>query len=177
MSKNIFIISSSEGLEYAEAMKKLLNERFKQKGSDYSAETWSDEGKLPLTNTIIEGLEKTFTDLSKNDGYVIAMMTPDDSVTIKGILTYIPRDNVIFELGMAFGKLGRSHSIIIKPETTEEICFHMLTDVAGIKYETYEYLDDTLIEGVSPEFVKETIYDLLVVVANSVVKHIQGNKG
>jgi predicted nucleotide-binding protein len=173
MAKNIFIISSIEGLEYAKALKRHLNEKFKKAGFDYSVETWSDGGIFPLTNTTIESLEKTFVDLSNNDGFVIAMMTPDDPATIKGISTYIPRDNVVFELGMAFGKLGRSHSIIIKPETTETNCFHMLTDVEGITYITYEYLYDNLRIGLASGRINDIIYDSLDVVADSVSKYIR----
>jgi predicted nucleotide-binding protein len=170
MTKTIFIISSTKGLEYAQALKMRLNENFKQAGFDYSVETWSDGGIFPLTNTTIESLEKTFVDLANNGGFVIAMMTPDDSVVVNDTSTYIPRDNVIFELGMAFGKLGRSHSIIIKPTTN---CFHMLTDVEGITYITYEYLVDSLRLGLTSCRINELISNSLYETADSVTKYIR----
>jgi len=169
MTKTIFIISSGEGKKYAQALKNLLNNSFASSEPRYSVEVWSDEGQFPLTHTTIESLEKKILSLAENKGFIVAMMTPDDPVNIKDKSVYIPRDNVIFELGMAFGRLGRHRSIIIKPKISN---FHMLTDIDGVTYGTYGYLTSEDTDGLTPNQADNVINSALADAVDTIFKYI-----
>ena len=47
-----------------------------------------------------------------------------------------PRDNVIFELGLFMGKLGRERTFIVRPRSA---VLKIPTDLAGVMTETYEW--------------------------------------
>lgn len=50
------------------------------------------------------------------------------------------RDNVIFELGMAIGVLGRTRCFIVRERTAEPM--HILTDLSGLAMAEYEPFSD-----------------------------------
>ena len=47
--------------------------------------------------------------------FAIAVAQPDDQAESRGESRQTPRDNVIFELGMFVGKLGRKRSLLLEP--------------------------------------------------------------
>ncbi len=77
--------------------------------------------------TIIEKFEK-YSDV----GFAVVLLTPDDIGGIKEKLSEIKpraRQNVIFELGYFFGKLGRQHVLAIYKEEVD-----LPTDIDGVIY-------------------------------------------
>ncbi len=98
----VFIASSTEGLKIAEYL---------QAGLDTVTEStiWS-QGFFGLTGGYLENLVKS---ASQYD-YAIMILTPDDLITKKGQTENSPRDNVIFELGLFMGSIGRDHTFIVK---------------------------------------------------------------
>ncbi|MDM1407569.1 TIR domain-containing protein [Myroides sp. DF42-4-2] len=125
MSKpKIFIGSSAEGLDIAYAV---------QQNLEHNAEItiWT-QGVFELSKTTIESLIKI---LEQSD-FAIFLFTPDDIVKIRKEEHLGVRDNVIFELGLFIGKIGRDRTFILTPNKTE---MHIPTDLLGIttgKYET-----------------------------------------
>src|SRR5665213_1494192 len=120
----IFIGSSVEGLNIAYAVQQNLTH-------DAEITVW-DQGVFELSQTTIESL---VTILEKCD-YAIFVFSPDDITKIRKKEFLTVRDNVIFELGLFIGKLGRSRSFIIMPDKP---IFHIPTDLLGIstgKYDT-----------------------------------------
>ena len=99
MAHRVFIASSSEGLDVAETVKVLLLE-----GLSGLAEVhvWNG-GTFQLTKAYIESLEQ---EISKAD-FAVLVLTKDDQQLIRRSKEFVPRDNVVFELGLFIGKLGR----------------------------------------------------------------------
>jgi CRP/FNR family cyclic AMP-dependent transcriptional regulator len=71
---------------------------------------WTD-GVFPPGPTTIESLA---TAVDESD-FALLVFGPDDTVLSRGIESEAPRDNVILELGLFMGRLGRLRSWIVKP--------------------------------------------------------------
>lgn len=141
MAKSLLIVSSSKGLNYANALRNALKERFKERRFSIECEVWNDMGVFPGTASTLGGLMKKAESLSKENGYAVAMMTPDDAVSIEnsGKAYWISRDNVLFEYGLFMGKLGRKHVFAVKPNGK---AFWFLSDLSGITVAHYDYTAD-----------------------------------
>ena len=97
----VFIGSSAEGLSIAEAI---------QAGLEHEAEctVWNQHVFRPSA-TPIEGL----VELSVSFDFAIIVLTADDLVTTRGSTANAPRDNLIFELGLFTGTLGRARTFLV----------------------------------------------------------------
>jgi CAP12/Pycsar effector protein, TIR domain len=102
MQPAVFIGSSSEGLEYARAARRLLD--------DVAAVRVWKELSFGLSNTIIEGLVQHV----ERFDFAVLILTADDLLTSRDSETLSPRDNVIFELGMFMGSLGRPRTFLLQ---------------------------------------------------------------
>lgn len=69
--------------------------------------------------------------------YGIFIFQPNDISIIRREPFNAVRDNVIFELGLYFGKLGRDRAFYLVPENHPKV--HIPTDLAGITAGTYDY--------------------------------------
>lgn len=86
---------------------------------------WTD-GVFRASKYPIESLEDQ---LDESD-FAIAIAQPDDSVTTaRGVTKDTPRDNVIFELGLFVGRLGRLRSILLEPRGE---VVHLPSDLSGL---------------------------------------------
>ncbi|MDP2175251.1 MAG: nucleotide-binding protein [Bacteroidota bacterium] len=122
----LFIGSSVEGLNIAYAIQENLS---------HSAEiTVWDQGVFDLSDTSIESLISV---IEKTD-FGVFVFTPDDIITIRGKKNMTVRDNVLFELGLFIGKIGRKRSFIIMPDSCS--AFHLPTDLLGITPGKYELI-------------------------------------
>jgi Predicted nucleotide-binding protein containing TIR-like domain len=79
-------------------------------------------------------LESIINALESSD-FGVFVFTPDDVVTIRGEEQRTVRDNVLFELGIFIGSLGRNQSYIVKPSDIED--FHLPSDLLGITSLSY----------------------------------------
>lgn len=118
----IFVGSSTEGL----AVAKLL-----QLEMDYDAEVtlWS-QGVFGLSGGTLETLVKAAAAFD----FAVLVLTPDDVVTKREKEKNAPRDNVLFELGLFMGALGRERTYIVHPR----VPIDLPTDLAGVTPATYE---------------------------------------
>jgi predicted nucleotide-binding protein len=91
----IFIGSSKEGLDIAKAIQANL-------ADSCECEIWN-QGPFGLSEGSLESLVNA---LDKFDFAVLAI-TADDLSQIRGQLHQTPRDNVLFELGLFMGRLGK----------------------------------------------------------------------
>ena len=76
--------------------------------------------------------------------------TPEDSVKIRNDEFQSVRDNVIFELGMFIGQLGKKRCFIVSPRSQDS--FRIPTDLFGVTYATYDLNreDDNLSAALNP---------------------------
>src|SRR5438132_1480995 len=100
---NIFIASASEGLDVAKAVRDAL-----QTNIGFQPRIW-DEGTFKPSMTFIEALEQ---ELAQSD-FAVLTLTPDDQSNSRGKVTMAPRDNVLLELGLFMGRLGRERTYFV----------------------------------------------------------------
>lgn len=123
----VFIGSSKEGLKEAEFVSKSLGR------GPIVPTLWSKE-VFQVSKTTIEDLWR----MTIESDFAILVVTPDDVVTSRGKKKMSPRDNVIFELGLFMGALGRERAFIINPK---KIDIKIPTDLLGVT--TLEYSPGT----------------------------------
>ena len=113
----VFIGSSAEGLPLAKGI---------QQGLEYAAECviWH-QGVFGLSEGTLDSLVNT---LDKYD-FAILVLTPDDLIVSRAEEQKCPRDNVLLELGMFIGGLGRERTFIVVDRTAK---IKLPSDLAGV---------------------------------------------
>lgn len=125
MSKpSVFVGSSSEGLEFARAIRSLLTD-------DAEVTVWQED-VFGIGQTFIESL----LDALPRFDYAILILTPDSLISERNVETFGPRDNVIFELGLFMGRLGRSRTFIVRQAGGK---MKMPTDLDGVTMAMYDW--------------------------------------
>lgn len=71
--------------------------------------------------------------------FAVLVLTPDDLVNSRELETFGPRDNVIFELGLFMGRLGRSRTFILHPSAAG---LKIPTDLSGVITAQYQWPRD-----------------------------------
>jgi len=89
-------------------------------------------GYFNLSRYTIESL----LDALEETDFGVFVFAPDDITKIQGKDYQTVRDNVVFELGLFIGRLGRERSFIVIPRDAEE--FHLPTDLLGITPATFD---------------------------------------
>ena len=119
----LFVGSSSEGLPIAnELNRQLLNKRV-------VVRLWT-KGVFLASSTAIESLVKQAQDVD----FAALVITSDDVVVSRGKKKASPRDNVIFELGLFMGALGRERVFILKPKGVD---IRIPSDLLGVVWLDY----------------------------------------
>jgi tetratricopeptide (TPR) repeat protein len=91
---------------------------------------WSSNLFEPGTTTI----ETLFQQLDLSD-YAVLVMTPDDFLISKGHQQLAPRDNIVMEIGLFLGRLGRHRTFIIQPRYAS---IKLPSDLAGVTLVEYD---------------------------------------
>lgn len=118
---NLFVASSTEGIKIMNRVIKKFNKNF------VNIIRWNFD-TFEASETNVKNLEKTIN--SSDFGLVI--FTPDDKSVIRKKKYVVPRDNLIFELGLLFGILKRDRTFYIS--TDGKIKFP--TDLNGVTHLT-----------------------------------------
>jgi predicted nucleotide-binding protein len=129
-----FIGSSSEGLPVAECLQELV-------GDELTAVIWNQGTVFGLTDTTIESLE----DAVLGYDYGIFVLTEDDQLLSREIERGVARDNVVFELGLFMGKLGRRHVFVVQKHGVS-----LTTDLSGLTTATLDLRKTNLKEALGP---------------------------
>jgi hypothetical protein len=119
----VFIGSSKEGLGIAEAI---------QVNLDHACEVtvWS-QGVFGLGEGSLEAL----VDRLESFDFAILVLTPDDVTTSRDVTQQSPRDNVLLELGLFIGALGRKRSFIVYDRNAG---LKLPSDLAGVTPATFQ---------------------------------------
>lgn len=118
MKPRVFIGSSVESLDIADAIQENLDH--------YAEVTVWDQGVFELSSVALIDL---LTQIDKQD-FGIFIFKPDDIITIRTETKKAVRDNVLFELGLFMGKLGKDNVFFVTPESTGDL--HLPSDLWGV---------------------------------------------
>jgi predicted nucleotide-binding protein len=120
----MFVGSSTEGLEIARAIQAGL-EHDRVLVRPWSNGVFGPSG-IPVDDLIQQAQEVDFATL---------VVGPDDEVASRGATVEGPRDNVVFELGLFMGMLGRRRTFMLVPRGVN---IKLPTDVLGVTPITYD---------------------------------------
>ncbi|MBN1838732.1 MAG: nucleotide-binding protein [Campylobacterales bacterium] len=118
----IFIGSSSESLNVAEAVNVNL---------DHEMEVTLWRNGFDLSQNTLDSLLKK----ANESDFALFIFSPDDIALIRQQEKQIVRDNVLFELGLFIGAIGKDRCFILKPRNED---LHFPSDLAGLTYADYE---------------------------------------
>lgn len=113
----LFIASSVESLPIAEALNVNLDH-------DFEVTIWKN-GTFKLSSSTVEDL----VEKSSAVDFALFIFSPDDITTIRNRNEHVVRDNVIFEMGLFVGAIGKSRSFVLKPR---DVDMHLPTDLLGV---------------------------------------------
>jgi hypothetical protein len=119
MRPSLFIGSSTGNLKIAYAAQQNLQQ-------DAEVMVW-EQGIFELSQFTLESLLEEAMHVSDFGLFVFA---PDDTTRIHGAEVSTTRDNVVFELGLFIGSLGRKRCFIIQPEAGSD--YRLPSDLLGI---------------------------------------------
>lgn len=123
MRPAVFVGSSSEGLPVAQALQVLLDR-------SAECELWS-QGTFGLGSGTLESLVSA---LPRFD-FAVLVVDADDTAVSRGDNKNVPRDNVLFELGLFMGALGRERTFMVHDRSRRP---DLPSDLAGVTAATYQ---------------------------------------
>lgn len=139
MSKpRIFIGSSVESLDVAFSVQESLEH-------EIEVTVWT-QGIFQPSRYAMEDLINA---LAESD-FALFVFAPDDVATIRDVEKKVVRDNVVFELGLFVGRLGRERCFILVPRGSEEL--HLPSDLLGLTPLSYDAdrTDHNLLAALGP---------------------------
>jgi hypothetical protein len=119
---SVFIASSVEGLKVADAINLNLDH-------DTFPTLWRT-GTFRPGSSVLDDLVKK----SSVVDFAVFVFTPDDAATIKEEPTHVVRDNVLFELGLFIGALGKERCYVVRPRNVD---MHLPSDLLGVTHVDY----------------------------------------
>ncbi len=119
----LFIASSSEQIAVAQAIAAGL-------GAQGGLEVKVWDQLFEFSAAYIESLE---AELDRAD-FAVAVLTGDDAANVRSKATVLPRDNVLFELGLFIGRLGRARCFFFVDAASGT---QIASDLSGVKAAAY----------------------------------------
>jgi len=123
MKPRVFVGSSKEQLPLSYAVQDCL-------AHDADVTVWT-QGVFEVSKSALESLLAALDRME----YGVFVFAPDDLVTMRGKKMQAARDNVVFELGLFMGRLGRGHGFVVAPEGYN---LHVPTDLLGTTPALYD---------------------------------------
>ena len=123
MRPRIFVGSSREAIEICRAVQSELADEF-------DVRVW-DQDVFRLSYSALDALLEM---LDSSDAGVF-VLRPDDLTLSRGSSDSTVRDNVIFELGMFIGRLGRDRTFMLAPHKSD---LRLPSDLGGITTASYD---------------------------------------
>lgn len=122
--KRLFIGCSVPGLEVAKALKIGLAH------APFESISWNEYGGFVDRRTNIENLEHQIERCT----HAVMVLTPDELIGGPEGGQLVPRDNVIFELGLFWGRLGRQRVFILTPKSNPPKLFSDIDGLVRLEY-------------------------------------------
>lgn len=119
----IFIASSIESLPIAEAATVNLDREFE-------VSLWRT-GTFKLSSNAVDDLAAKASSVD----FALFVFSPDDLSLIRDKTEHVARDNVVFELGLFIGSIGKERCFILKPRDQE---MHLPSDLAGVNFADFD---------------------------------------
>jgi len=134
---SVFVGSSSEGPEIARAVQTLL--------ADVSEVDVWNEGVFGLSHGTLESLAQVLN----NFDFAVLVLSSDDLTVSRGVAQNSARDNVLIELGLFIGRLGRERTFALYPKDSD---FKIPSDLAGVTLAPFSMPSDStrLLAAVGP---------------------------
>lgn len=133
----LFIGSSSESRHIAESMALGLT------GEDIEPRVWTHDVFAP-SSTAMEDLLRQSDEVD----FAALVLAPDDQLISRGTLRKSPRNNVVFELGLFMGALGRGRTFMIQNRAEDLV---VPSDLSGVTHIPYSDLPSgSLSDNLSP---------------------------
>jgi Predicted nucleotide-binding protein containing TIR-like domain len=134
---SVFVGSSREGLEIARAVQSQLEDVGE-------VELWN-EGVFGLSHGTLESLVQALDTFD----FAVLVLTPDDLIVSHGVEHNSARDNVLIELGLFMGRLGRGRTFLLYPRDGN---VKIPSDLAGVTLATFSKPSDErkLVSAVGP---------------------------
>src|SRR6266568_2971150 len=98
MRTRVFVGSSSEALAVCRAIQEEL-------AYEFDVTVWNQD----IFRLSHDALDSLLRALDRSDAGIF-IIRPDDLLETRGIAKHVARDNVLFEIGMFFGRLGRDRT-------------------------------------------------------------------
>jgi CRP/FNR family cyclic AMP-dependent transcriptional regulator len=133
----IFVGSSSEQVEIAREIQSGLAH------DPMVVNVWTDS-VFQASRTSIENLMRAVAEAD----FAVLVIAPEDHIVSRETEYLGPRDNVLFELGLFMGGIGRERTLIVKPRGIDTKLPSDLLGVTPIDYATGD--DATLISRIAP---------------------------
>ena len=118
----IFIASAVESLDVADAVNVNLDH-------DAEVTVWRHGFEISSDNV------SSLLDRARASDFAVFIFTPNDVSIIRQQQKVVVRDNVLFELGLFVGSIGKDRCFIVKPRDTD---LHIPTDLLGLTPTDYE---------------------------------------
>lgn len=125
----VFIGSSTEAESVADAVADEI-ERAAKKHPELATLAVQPWDLVETVETVFESLLQA----AEAFDFAVFVFAPDDKVITRGTAQSAPRDNVIYELGLFTGALGRGRTFMLVPR---EAKIKLPTDLAGVIYRPY----------------------------------------
>jgi CRP/FNR family cyclic AMP-dependent transcriptional regulator len=116
----VFIGSSSEASPILESFERFSGYK------DVVPQAWTN-GVFEASKTTIENLVA----ITQKADFAILLLTSDDITVSRGRKKASPRDNVVFELGLLMGSLGRERVFMVAPKRVD---LRIPTDLLGVTW-------------------------------------------
>ncbi len=120
MKRKLFVGSSIEGNVFA---KQVVDQINYECGDWLAAQAWYEDNIFNQNESTLESLIK----LSRKFDYGILIASKDDVLESRNVKSFVPRDNVMFEMGMFLGSLGLTRAYLLVEEESK-----LPTDYNGV---------------------------------------------
>lgn len=118
----VFVASSVEGLPIADAINANLEH-------EAHCTIWRS-GTFKLSSQSVDDLVRKSSAID----FAVFVFTPDDLATIRKHEQAVARDNVVFEMGLFIGSIGKERCYIVKPRGVD---MHLPSDLVGMNPADY----------------------------------------
>ena len=120
----VFVASSTKTVGVAESLRQVIG------NDNVEVVPWKDLGVSVLSEHTMESLERA----ANQCHFAVFVLGPDDVIQTEKGGVCVPRDNVVVELGLFLGRIGRSRSYMLKPHGVE---IKLPTDLSGVTWAQY----------------------------------------